>query len=93
MSKEQWAAVDSYFSETLVNSDPILDAALAADQGALTPQYTSADADAALSSTASMAKAAAIKAAKAKADVADLVRSADALMTNARKLAATVASC
>jgi len=57
------------------------------------PRYTAADADAGLSSAADAAEAAASKAAKAKGDVAALVKWADSLMSKARKLAATVASC
>lgn len=70
-----------------------LNAAVAADEGGVSPQYAATDAGARLSSAASTAKAAATKADKAKADVASLVKSADALMSKARKLAATVASC
>lgn len=70
-----------------------LELANKADLTGASLQHTVADADAALSSAASTAKAAASKAAKAKTDVASLVKSADALMSKARGLAATVASC
>ena len=37
MSQKQWTAVDRYFSETLVSSDPVLDAALQANTKAGLP--------------------------------------------------------
>ena len=37
MSQKQWTAVDRYFSETLVPSDPVLDAALRANTKAGLP--------------------------------------------------------
>ncbi len=70
-----------------------LNAAVAADGGRVSPQYTEADADAALSSSASAAKAAGSKADQATGDVAALVKAANDWMTRARRLAATVASC
>jgi predicted O-methyltransferase YrrM len=39
MSKEQWTAVDHYLNETLLNRDPVLDAALKANAAAALPAY------------------------------------------------------
>lgn len=70
-----------------------LNAAVNANPRGVSPQQTAFDADAALSSASTKAKAAAIKAGEAKAQVTALVKSADAWMKKARKLAASVASC
>ena len=63
-----------------------LNAALAADATGVSPQHTVPDAEAALSSAASTAAEAATQTAKAEADVASLVKSADALMSKARRI-------
>ena len=47
----------------------------------MAPDYTSSDADAALSSSAATAASAASKATNAESDVTDLLKSADSLMT------------
>ena len=38
MSQEQWTAVDTYFSDLFIPSDPVLDAALAASDAAGLPR-------------------------------------------------------
>lgn len=70
-----------------------LEAAVAADNGSVIPQYAAADGKGALSSAESAAKAAATKAAKATSDVKALVKTANSWVTKSRKLAAMVASC
>ncbi len=70
-----------------------LNAAVAANPTGVAPQYTAAAAEAALSFAAARARIASGKADQARADVAKLVKAADALRAKARTLAATVASC
>ncbi len=70
-----------------------LESAVAANSAGVIPEHTAADANAALSSADSAAKAAATNAAKATTDVKALVKTANSWVAKSRKLAAAVASC